>query len=50
MRIVSMTLDIPFREQIRTSLASGRGIFKTARECGVGSSTVQRVKAAMAGR
>jgi DNA invertase Pin-like site-specific DNA recombinase len=32
---------------IRASLASGKGILKTARECGVGSSTVQRVKAAM---
>jgi hypothetical protein len=32
---------------IRASLASGKGILKTAREPKVGSGTVQRVKAAM---
>jgi DNA invertase Pin-like site-specific DNA recombinase len=30
---------------IRSALASGKGILKTARECGVGSSVVQRIKA-----
>ena len=30
---------------IRAALASGKGILKTARECGVGCSTVQRIKA-----
>jgi DNA invertase Pin-like site-specific DNA recombinase len=33
---------------IRAALASGKGIHTTARECGVGRSVVQRVKAAMA--
>ena len=32
---------------IRAALASGRGILKTARECGTGSSVVQRIKAEM---
>ena len=32
---------------IRVSLASGKGVLKTAREMKVGSGTVQRVKAAM---
>jgi DNA invertase Pin-like site-specific DNA recombinase len=32
---------------IRTALASGKGVLKVARELGTGSSTVQRVKAAM---
>jgi hypothetical protein len=36
--------------QSAPSLASGKGILKTARECRVGSSTVQRVKAEMSGR
>jgi hypothetical protein len=33
---------------IRASLASGKGVLKTARELKVGSGTVQRVKRAMA--
>jgi DNA invertase Pin-like site-specific DNA recombinase len=38
-------------DAIRASLTSGKGILKTARECRVGSSTVQRmIKAAMTGR
>jgi DNA invertase Pin-like site-specific DNA recombinase len=41
--------DPKIEDTIRAWLASGKGILKTARECGVGSSTVQRVKAAMAG-
>jgi DNA invertase Pin-like site-specific DNA recombinase len=33
---------------IRTALASGQGILKTARECSTGTSVVQRIKAEMA--
>jgi DNA invertase Pin-like site-specific DNA recombinase len=33
---------------IRTALASGKGILRTARECGTGTSVVQRIKAEMA--
>jgi hypothetical protein len=33
---------------IRTALASGKGILKTARECNTGTSVVQRIKAEMA--
>ena len=33
---------------IRTALASGKGILKTARECSTGTSVVQRIKAEMA--
>ena len=33
---------------IRAALASGKGILKTARECGTGTSVVQRIKAEMA--
>jgi DNA invertase Pin-like site-specific DNA recombinase len=32
---------------IRAALASGKGILKTARECGTGSSVIQRIKAEM---
>jgi hypothetical protein len=42
-------VDPKIEDTIRASLAGGKGILKTARECKVGSSTVQRVKAAMAG-
>ena len=39
----------PRREAaIRSALASGKGILKTARECGTGSSGVQRIRAEMA--
>ena len=34
-------------EAIATSLASGKGILKTAREVGAGVGTVQRVRAEM---
>jgi hypothetical protein len=34
-------------DAIRVSLASGKGIHKTARECGVGTGTVQRIKREM---
>ena len=38
----------PKREAaVRGALASGKGILKTARECGTGSSVVQRIKAEM---
>jgi DNA invertase Pin-like site-specific DNA recombinase len=33
---------------IRAALASGKGVLKTARECHIGTSVVQRIKAAMA--
>jgi DNA invertase Pin-like site-specific DNA recombinase len=33
---------------IRAALASGKGVLKTARECQIGTSVVQRIKAAMA--
>ena len=33
---------------IRTALASGKGILTTARECGTGTSAVQRIKSEMA--
>ena len=45
-----VNVDPKIKDAIRASLAAGKGILKTARECGVGSSTVQRVKAAMASR
>ena len=35
-------------DAIRASLSSGKGIHKTARECGVGTGTVQRIKREMA--
>jgi DNA invertase Pin-like site-specific DNA recombinase len=39
----------PTREAaIRAALASGNGILKTARQCGTGTSVVQRIKAEMA--
>jgi hypothetical protein len=40
-------IDPKVEEAIRVSLASGKGVLKTAREVKVGSGTVQRVKAAM---
>jgi DNA invertase Pin-like site-specific DNA recombinase len=43
-------VDPKIEDAIRRSLASGKGILKTARELKVGSSTVQRVKAAMTGQ
>jgi DNA invertase Pin-like site-specific DNA recombinase len=42
-------VDPKIEDAIRASLAGGKGILKTARECRVGSSTVQRVKAALRG-
>ena len=40
-------IDAKKEAAIRTALASGKGILKTARECGTGSSVVQRIKAEM---
>jgi hypothetical protein len=42
-------VDPKTEDAIRASLASGKGNLRTARECKVGSSTVQRVKRAMSG-
>lgn len=41
-------IDPKVENAIRASLASGKGILKTARELKLGSGTVQKVKAAMA--
>jgi hypothetical protein len=43
-------VDPKIEDATRASLTSGKGILKTARERRVRSSTVQRVKAEMAGR
>jgi len=40
-------IDTKTETAIRVSLAGGKGILKTAREIGVGSGTVQRIKAEM---
>jgi len=40
-------IDTKTEAAIRDSLAGGKGILKTAREIGVGSGTVQRIKAEM---
>jgi len=41
-------IDAAKEATIRASLANGKGILKTARECGTGASVVQRIKAEMA--
>jgi DNA invertase Pin-like site-specific DNA recombinase len=41
-------IDATREAAIRAVLASGKGILKSARECGTGSSVVQRIKAEMA--
>ena len=41
-------IDAKKEAAILTALASGKGILKTARECGTGTSAVQRIKAEMA--
>ena len=41
-------IDATREAAIRAALASGKGILKTARECGTGVSVVQRIKAEMA--
>ena len=40
-------IDATKEAAIRRALASGKGILKTARECGTGTSVVQRIKAEM---
>jgi DNA invertase Pin-like site-specific DNA recombinase len=40
-------IDAMKEAAIRTALASGKGILKTARECSTGTSVVQRIKAEM---
>jgi hypothetical protein len=42
---IDPALDKPIQAQLRT----GKGILKVARECGVGSGTVQRIKQEMKG-
>jgi len=41
-------IDATKEAAIRAALASGMGILSTARECGTGTSVVQRTKAEMA--
>jgi len=41
-------IDPKVENEIRASIASAKGVLKTARELKVGSSTVQRIRAAMA--
>jgi hypothetical protein len=41
-------IDATKEAAIRTALASGKGIVKTARECATGTSVVQRIKVEMA--
>jgi DNA invertase Pin-like site-specific DNA recombinase len=41
-------IDVTKEVAIRTALLSAKGILKTARECGTGTSVVQRIKAEMA--
>jgi DNA invertase Pin-like site-specific DNA recombinase len=41
-------IDATRESAIRAALASGKGVLKTARECGTGVSVVQRIKADMA--
>jgi DNA invertase Pin-like site-specific DNA recombinase len=43
-------IDATKEAAIRAALASGKGILKTARGCGTGSSVVQRIKAEMTRR
>jgi len=40
-------IDATKEAAIRAALSSGKGILNVARECGVGSSTVQRIKASL---
>jgi DNA invertase Pin-like site-specific DNA recombinase len=40
-------IDAKKEAAIRAALAAGKGVLKTARECGTGSSVVQRIKAEM---
>jgi DNA invertase Pin-like site-specific DNA recombinase len=42
-------IDAALEKRIQTQLRAGKGILKVARECGVGSGTVQRVRQEMNG-
>jgi DNA invertase Pin-like site-specific DNA recombinase len=42
-------VDAALEKRIQAQLRGGKGIRKVARECGVGTGTVQRVKQAMNG-
>jgi DNA invertase Pin-like site-specific DNA recombinase len=42
-------IDAAIEKRIQTQLRAGKGMLKVARECGVGSGTVQRVKQEMKG-
>jgi DNA invertase Pin-like site-specific DNA recombinase len=42
-------IDAAIEKRIQAQLRAGKGILKVARECGVGSGTVQRVKREMEG-
>jgi DNA invertase Pin-like site-specific DNA recombinase len=42
-------IDLAVEKRIQTQLRAGKGILRVARECGVGSGTVQRVKQEMKG-
>lgn len=42
-------IDAAIEKRIQAQLRAGKGILKVARECGVGSGTVQRVKQEMEG-
>jgi hypothetical protein len=42
-------IDAALEKRIQTHLRAGKGMRKVARECGVGTGTVQRIKAEMDG-
>jgi hypothetical protein len=42
-------IDAALEKRIQAQLRAGKGMLKVARECGVGSGTVQRVKQEMEG-
>jgi DNA invertase Pin-like site-specific DNA recombinase len=42
-------IDAATEKRIQAQLRTGKGMLKVARECGVGSGTVQRVKQEMEG-
>ena len=47
--VIALRIDEALERRIWTQLGAGKGILKVARELGVGTGTVQRVKAEMAG-
>jgi len=42
-------IDAALEKRIQAQLRTGKGMLKVARECGVGSGTVQRIKQEMKG-